>query len=94
LDGKRKPETLAEDVLIRRFLIGTFNNIYSSEFIIKRHMNTINISFLVSTFRRETNKIYFLVGYSEELLSTLLKRIVKLNVQSVINKKDTIFKIW
>lgn len=94
-DGKRQSETIADDLLVRKFLYGTFHSFLSSEIIIKRRLNTVNIGFLTNlTNRSERSKIYFLVGYSEELLSSLLKCVVKLQVQSIYKKEDLIFRTW
>jgi small subunit ribosomal protein S24 len=95
LDGKRQSETIADDLLVRKFIYGTFHSFLSSEIIIKRRLNTINIGFLTNLGHRgERSKIYFLVGYSEELLSSLLKCVVKVQVQSIYNKEDLIFRTW
>lgn len=37
-------------------------------------------------------KMYWLIGFTEELLSLTLKQPVKLEVQSVTNKQDVVFK--
>jgi small subunit ribosomal protein S24 len=97
LDGKRAAETVRDDILIRRFLLGTFHDLFASEIIIKRRFNTINIGFLIKiprNNRADAQKIYFLIGYSEQLLSFLLKCIVKIQVQTIYNKNDLIFKRW
>lgn len=94
LDGKRQSESIADDLLIRKFIYGTFHSFLASEIIIKRRFNTINIGYLVNLEKRDRNKIYFLVGYSEELLTSLLKCVVKIEVQSVYNKNDLIFRQW
>ena len=51
-------------------------------------------SFLVNVKRIDSTQVYFLIGYSEELLAKLLKQVVKINVQSIINRQDLIFKMW
>ena len=38
------------------------------------------------------SKLYFLIGYTEEMLSLILKRPVRLEVQTVAFKKDMVFK--
>jgi small subunit ribosomal protein S24 len=97
LDSKNQPETSRDDILIRKFLLGTFHDLFASEIIIKRRLNTINIGFLVKFPRAGpafNQKLYFLVGYSEELLSNLLKCVVKIQPQTVLNKNDLEFKKW
>ena len=37
-------------------------------------------------------KIYFLQGYTERLLSAFLKQPIKVEIQTVENRKDVIFK--
>lgn len=39
-----------------------------------------------------SRKMYFLIGYCEELLSNWLQCPVKLELQTVADKKDVIFK--
>ncbi len=95
MDSKRAAETSREDIFIRRFIVGTFNDLLASEIILKRKLNTINISFLL-TFPKgfQINKAYFLIGYSEELLSSMLKSVVKIDLQTVYKKNDLIFRNW
>lgn len=81
-----------DDFLIRRFMTGTWPGLLASEVIIKRRHNMIVVACLV--FQHLTpRKIYFLLGYSEEMLSFLLKCPVKLEIQTVQDKKDVIFKM-
>lgn len=95
LDGKRQAENSFEDYTIRKFIFGTFHGILSSEIIIKRRFNQIDISFLCHLPRGfYTQKVYFLVGFAEELLSSLLKCVVKINPQTIINKRDLVFRNW
>ena len=82
---------LTEDMFIRKFIRGTFPEMVSSEVIVKRQHNLVRIAFLL----RKTiaaSKIYFLLGYTEELLSYWLKCPVKLEIQSINSEEDTIFK--
>ncbi|XP_046735373.1 28S ribosomal protein S24, mitochondrial [Diprion similis] len=90
-DGHRPAETLLEDVFIRRFVTGTWHSLFLSEVIIKRQHNIIRIAGIV---RRgiATSKMYFLIGYTEELLSFWLQCPVKLELQSVNDKNDVIYK--
>jgi small subunit ribosomal protein S24 len=39
-------------------------------------------------------RMYFLIGYTEEILSTLLKTPVKMEIQTIDNKDDVIFTYW
>ncbi|CAF0923852.1 unnamed protein product [Brachionus calyciflorus] len=95
LEGKRQAETSADDLLIRKFIYGTFHGMFASEILIKRKFNTINISFLAKLPNYSyIHKTYFLVGYAEELLSCLLKCVVKINVQTIYHKNDLVFRTW
>ncbi|ESO00084.1 hypothetical protein HELRODRAFT_83596 [Helobdella robusta] len=93
LDGVTEftAETTWEDVFIRKFVTGTWINLFASEIIIKRRQNLIIIAGIV-TQDAVPRKMYFLKGYTEELLSLLLKRPVKMEIQTVSSKKDVIFK--
>lgn len=95
MGGKRQAETTNDDIIIRKFLYGTFHDLFASEVIIKRRFNTINIGFLVKLpdYQHRT-KVYFLIGYAEEILSSLLKCVVKINIQTVYNKMDLEFRKW
>ncbi|XP_031620227.1 28S ribosomal protein S24, mitochondrial [Contarinia nasturtii] len=90
-DGLRPKQTAVEDMFIRKFIVGTFPTLVCSEVIIKRQFNHIRISFL---FRRAItpSKYYFLIGFSEELLSYWLQCPVTLEIQSVERHQDIIFK--
>jgi small subunit ribosomal protein S24 len=95
LYGKRQAESVADDVLIRKFIFGTFHGLLASELIIKRQFNTVNIGFLIKLPKANyTQKIYFLVGYSEQLLSALLKCVVRVQVQTILHKRDLVFRTW
>ncbi|GAB6019213.1 hypothetical protein CHUAL_000825 [Chamberlinius hualienensis] len=91
LDGNRTAETTQEDMFIRKFMYGTWPGLFVSEVIIKRRHNLIVIAGIIqrSILPR---KIYFLTGYTEELLANLLKCPVRIEIQSVDHKKDVIFK--
>lgn len=95
MDGKRPAETTVDDALIRKFLYGTFHDLFASEILIKRKFNTINIGFLIKLPKQNySQKVYFLVGYAEELLSSWLKCVVKIQVQTIYNKSDLVFRTW
>jgi len=89
--GLRKSETTMEDIFIRRFLTGTWHNLFVSEIIIKRQHNLIRVAGIVQ--RAITpRKMYFLIGYTEEMLSYWIQSPVKLELQTVDDKRDVIFK--
>ena len=92
-DGKRKSEIVTDDLFIRQFIYGTWHNLFVSELIIKRRHNMIILSGLV-TRAIQPRQMYFLIGYTEEILSALLKSPVKMELQSVENKNDVIFTYW
>lgn len=95
LESKNQAETTRDDILIRRFVSGTFHDLIASEIIIKRKLNTVTVAFLVCTPRGfYPQKTYFLVGYSEELLSQLLKCVVKVDIQHIYSKNDLVFRLW
>nr|CAH0109372.1 unnamed protein product [Daphnia galeata] len=91
LDGQRAAETAVEDVFIRRFVTGTWHDQFCSEIIIKRQHNLIRIAGIIKQ-GLAVRKMYFLIGYTEELLSNWLQCPVKLELQTVENKESTIFK--
>merc|ERR1712241_620917 len=66
---------LMEDMLIRKFMQGTFPKAILSEVMIKRQHNLVRVACLIRTI--------ILLGYSEEFLSFFLKCPVKLELQSV-----------
>ncbi|XP_072515007.1 small ribosomal subunit protein uS3m [Salminus brasiliensis] len=78
-------ERTIEDVFIRRFLYGTFHGCLANEVVIKRRGNLLVICALIIQ-KFPPHKLYFLVGYSEELLSHLYKCPVKMEIQTVEEK--------
>jgi small subunit ribosomal protein S24 len=82
---------VVQDMFIRRFLTGTWHSLFVSEIIIKRQYNMIRVAGIV---RRGLipRKMYFLIGYSEEMLGNWLQCPVKLEIQTVPDRKDVIFK--
>jgi small subunit ribosomal protein S24 len=96
LDGNRQAETTFEDLFIRKFIYATWHDTLASEIIIKRRLNIINIVFFIQRAKKRftPRQVYFLSGYTEELLSSLLKCVVKVEFQSVADKADTIFRNW
>ncbi|CAH1962750.1 unnamed protein product [Acanthoscelides obtectus] len=92
IDGGIRPaQTAIEDVFIRKFVTGTWHNLFVSEVIIKRQHNIIRIAGII---RRGigARKMYFLIGYTEELLSFWLQCPIKLELQTVADKRDVVFK--
>lgn len=89
--GLRQSETLIEDMFIRKFMTGTWHRMFVSEILIKRRHNMVMVGGIVqrSVIPR---KMYFLLGYTEEILSYVLKCPVKLELQSTADKKDMVFK--
>jgi len=85
---------LIEDLFIRKFIVGTFPNQLGSEVMIKRQHNIVRIAFILKRESRKTapKTIYFLIGYSEELLSFWLKCPVRLELQSIESEMDMIYK--
>ena len=86
-EEKKSSEVLVEDMFIRKFMHGTWNNVFVSEVIIKRRLNMVVIAGLIKMNIFPT-KIYFLTGYTEELLTHLLKKPVKIEIQSVKHHAD------
>jgi len=80
-----------EDMFIRQFMRGTWHNLFASEVIIKRQHNIIRISGLV-TRTLTPYKLYFLIGYTEELLSYWLQCPIKLELVTINSKQGVIFK--
>jgi small subunit ribosomal protein S24 len=72
-------------------MTGTWHNLFESEVIIKRQHNIIRIAGIVRQ-GISGRKMYFLIGYCEELLSFWLQCPVKLELQTVGEKKDVTFK--
>ncbi|XP_055616045.1 28S ribosomal protein S24, mitochondrial [Toxorhynchites rutilus septentrionalis] len=92
LEGELRPsQTMLEDEFIRRFMTGTWHGLVLSEVIIKRQHNHIRIATIL---RRgiSARKMYFLIGYCEELLAYWLQCPVTLELQTTADRKDVIFK--
>ncbi|XP_026291701.1 28S ribosomal protein S24, mitochondrial [Frankliniella occidentalis] len=83
LGGRRTQLTAIEDMFIRRFIYGSwFCSVVGEQIIIKRQHNMIRIAFLISK-RMNPQSVYFLTGFSEEMLSIWLHCPVKLEIQAV-----------
>jgi Mitochondrial ribosome subunit S24 len=63
-----------------------------SEIIVKRQHNMVRIAALLNHRRLRTRQIYFLIGYTEEMLSLWLKCPVMLEFQFLDNPKDVVYK--
>eukprot|EP00095_Tigriopus_kingsejongensis_P000127 snap_masked-scaffold450_size166944-processed-gene-0.11 protein:Tk00127 transcript:snap_masked-scaffold450_size166944-processed-gene-0.11-mRNA-1 annotation:"28s ribosomal protein mitochondrial precursor" len=82
---------LLEDKFIRQFMHGTWPEALESMVIIKRQHNLIRLAAIISRNRIPPAKVYFLIGYTEELLSFWLKCPVRLELQSG-EREDVIYK--
>lgn len=74
-----------EDVFIRRFMFGTFHGCLANEIVIKRRGNLLIICALMVQ-KIPPLKFYFLIGYSEALLSHFYKCPVKIEIQTLQDK--------
>ncbi|XP_062995329.1 small ribosomal subunit protein uS3m [Elgaria multicarinata webbii] len=75
-------ERTVEDVFIQKFIYGTFHGCLANEIVLKRRANTLIIC-AIFVQRLHPSKFYFLIGYTEALLSFLYKCPVKMEVQTV-----------
>lgn len=94
LGESRSGETAIEDVFIRKFIAGTWHKMLLSKLIIKRRANMI---FLTGIFllNRSPTAIYFLQGYTEGLLSYVLKCPVKMEILSTSDPEAMIVaRVW
>jgi small subunit ribosomal protein S24 len=91
VDGIRPSQTAIEDIFIRKFMTGTWHSLVCSEVIIKRQHNHVRIAALI---RQAINsrKMYFLIGYTEEMLAYWLQCPVTLELQTIADKREAIFK--
>ena len=80
-----------EDLFIRKFMHGTWPEAFASEVIIKRHHNLVRIAGIINR-KIPAKQVYFLIGYTEEILSYWLKCPVKLELQTVESNEDLIYK--
>ncbi|KAJ7305342.1 hypothetical protein JRQ81_011265 [Phrynocephalus forsythii] len=78
-------ERAVEDVFIRKFIYGTFHGLLANEIVLKRRANTLIICAILLQ-KMVPHKLYFLIGYTETLLSFLYKCPVKMEVQTVPEK--------
>ncbi|TSM28138.1 28S ribosomal protein S24, mitochondrial [Bagarius yarrelli] len=82
-------ERTVEDMFIRRFIFGTFHGCLANELVIKRRGNMLIICALILQ-KLAPHKYYFLIGYTEELLSHFYKCPVKMEIQTLEDK--TVYK--
>ncbi|XP_072619181.1 small ribosomal subunit protein uS3m isoform X1 [Vulpes vulpes] len=86
LDGEEHAaERTVEDVFLRKFMLGTFPGCLADQLILKRRANQLQICALVLR-QLPAHKFYFLVGYSETLLSHFYKCPVRVYLQTVPSK--------
>lgn len=78
-------ERVIEDMFIRRFMFGTFHGCLANEIVIKRRGNILIVCALMLQ-KLPPYKFYFLIGYTESLLSHFYKCPVKLEIQTLQNK--------
>ena len=77
-------DRFADDVMIKKFIEGTFYERITSDIIIKRRLNEIIIAFFVTGRGQEgtTAKVYFLKAFTEKLLSEMMGCIVKVEIRT------------
>ena len=86
-------ERFVDDIMIRHFIEGTFYETLTSEVVIKRRLNSIIITLFVTkraptktNYQKWKNarvqKIYFLKGFCERMLTEMMGCQVKLEIQS------------
>ncbi|NXN19410.1 RT24 protein, partial [Indicator maculatus] len=75
-------ERALEDTFLRRFLYGTFPGILAGEVVLKRRANLLVLCVVLARTLAPA-KLYFLLGYTEALLSHFYKCPVRVEVQTV-----------
>ncbi|XP_053905693.1 28S ribosomal protein S24, mitochondrial [Cuculus canorus] len=86
LDGEAgAAERAVEDAFLRRFLAGTFPGVLADAAVLKRRANLVVVCAVLARVLPPA-KLYFLVGYTETLLSHFYKCPVRLELQTVPNK--------
>ena len=86
----RAAKFMLEDMIIRKFMVGTWHACLPFEVVIKRNGNLLRICGYVNN-RLPPRKIYWLTGYTEELLSRMLKQPVRLELQVVADNNDAVY---
>uniref|UniRef100_A0A4W6ET70 Mitochondrial ribosomal protein S24 n=1 Tax=Lates calcarifer TaxID=8187 RepID=A0A4W6ET70_LATCA len=74
-----------EDTFIRRFMFGTFHGCLANELVLKRRGNLLVIC-AIMVQKIHPQKFYFLIGYTETMLSYFYKCPVKIEIQTVPEK--------
>lgn len=72
-------------MFVRRFIFGTFHNCLANEVVIKRRGNMLVVCALMLQ-KLPPQKFYFLIGYTETLLSHFYKCPVKMEIQTLADK--------
>uniref|UniRef100_A0A672I0Y9 Mitochondrial ribosomal protein S24 n=1 Tax=Salarias fasciatus TaxID=181472 RepID=A0A672I0Y9_SALFA len=78
-------DRVVEDVFIRRFMFGTFHGCLANEVVLKRRGNVLVVCALMIQ-KLPPQKFYFLIGYTQSLLSHFYKCPVKLEIQTLPDK--------
>ena len=71
----------ADDIMIRKFIEGTFYELITSDVIIKRRLNHIVVAMFI-TGRAGEQKAYWLKAFCEKILSEMLGCIVKIELRT------------
>ncbi|XP_061782898.1 small ribosomal subunit protein uS3m [Nerophis lumbriciformis] len=71
-----------EDMFIRRFMFGTFHGCLANEVVIKRRGNMLIVCALMLQ-KMPPHKFYFLLSYSEAMLSHFYKCPVTMEIQTL-----------
>ena len=71
-----------DDVMIRKFIEGTFYDVVASDVIVKRRLNQIIICLFVNGRGENAVKVYFLKAFAEKVLTELLGCLVMLEIRS------------
>jgi small subunit ribosomal protein S24 len=90
-DATQTAEVTHEDIFIRKFIHGTWPKLLASDVIIKRRGNQIVLNFMTIRMTSPMS-MYFLIGYTEEILSYILKSVVKLEIQTIEDANDLTYK--
>lgn len=91
IDGLRQAEIAQEDIVIRRIAYGIWPKMILSDVVIKRKGNEITVNFMA--FRAlHARKFYFLIGFTEQLLTQLLKCVVKVEIQTIGDPEELTYK--
>ena len=81
------PETLGGSEVVNINVL--FRQMFPFKLVIKRRGNVVYVSgFMVPKSHTRIDKVYWLHGFTEEILSCLLKQPVKLELQFVRSEND------